>query len=288
MLQYKCKSCGGQVDIGDSGSMVCPFCGSKSFMSDADYKGNEYFRQKLLKYVLAKIDEKEFDYSKDVLWEARHKESFEMANSKPLNIEYMVKYAYQDLDVYVAKESVVYIFSDEAEAAKFKRGLQQISFPEADSKLPRCFPALKMELNLKGGRKVLVFLRRPGFYPAELFSPWPSEHLAWVISRMENLCCAFEYSDIQHTGISPESIFVNPITHEGAIFGDWRQVSDKAGSKDLEDLRKTAKLLASNTRKPVQMYDFLNSKPTSNSFEDFKKWDTVIEEGFGGHNFIKM
>ena len=194
----------------------------------------------------------------------------------------------KDLDVYVAKEPVVYIFSDEAEAAKFKRGLQQISFPEADSKLPRCFPALKMELNLKGGRKVLVFLRRPGFYPAELFSPWPSEHLAWVISRMENLCCAFEYSDIQHTGISPESIFVNPITHEGAIFGDWRQVSDKAGSKDLEDLRKTAKLLASNTRKPVQMYDFLNSKPTSNAFEDFKKWDTVIEEGFGGHNFIKM
>lgn len=288
MLKYKCINCGGQVNLSDAGSMSCPYCGSNNFMSDADYKGHEYFRKKLLQYVLAKTNEKEFDYSQDTLWEATVKVTFEMANSKPLNIAYMTKYSYKGLDVFVAKESVVYVFADADEAAKFKRGLQRLSFPEADSKLPRCFPSLKMELSLKDGSKVLVFVRRPGFYPAELFSPWPSEHLAWVISRMENLCCAFEYSDIQHGDITPTSLFINPVTHEGALFGDWRLVSDKTSSKDLEDLRKTAIALAADTKKPQQMYDFLNSKPTGNAFEDFQKWDTVIEEGFGGHKFMKM
>ena len=32
----------------------------------------------------------------------------------------------------------------------------------------------------------------------------------------------------------------------------------------------------------------LNSDPESNAFADFEKWDKVIIDGFGGHNFIKM
>ena len=145
-----------------------------------------------------------------------------------------------------------------------------------------------MDLDLEEGKRALVYARRPGFYPAELFAPWPSGHLAWVISRMENFCCAFEYSNIQFGSIDSTSVFINPVTHEGAVFGDWRKVKQKKGNSDLKDLRKTAIDLAENTRTPRELYDFLNSAPAENAYEDFARWDTVIETGFGGHKFIKM
>ncbi len=288
MIQYKCKSCGGQLDIGGSGSFECPYCGSKSFMSDADFKNNEIFRKKMLQYVRAKVDEKENDYSEDVFWEAKNSISFEMANSRPLNIDYMFESTYNKCKMYLAHESVVYIFDNANEANTFKNGLKQVAFPEADTKLSRCFPELKMEIDLKDNRKVLVYTRRPGFYPASLFSPWPSEHLAWVISRMENICCTFEYSEIQHNGIDSNAIFINPVTHEGAIFGDWRKITEKKSNADLIALRKTAIELAENSRNPIELYNFLNSSPADNAFDDFEQWDLVIEKGFGGHKFVKM
>lgn len=285
MVNYKCQNCGGQLNIGGSGSFVCPFCGSKSFMSDSDFKGNEEFRQKLLANAKALADAKDNDYSQDSLWNAKESVSFTMDNSMPLNIDYMFKYSYDSCECYVAKESIVYLFENTTEADAFKKGLKMIRFPEADTKLPRCFPILKMELNLKDGKKALVFSRRPNFYPAEFFSPFPSGHLAWVISRMENLCCAFEYSGISHRNINPSSIFVNPFTHEGAIFGDWRKVISKHNNDDLTAVRKTAIALAENTREPMELYNFLNSKPAQDAYEDFSQWDAVIEKGFGGHKF---
>ena len=31
--------------------------------------------------------------------------------------------------------------------------------------------------------------------------------------------------------------------------------------------------------------EFLASKPKKDAYEDFAYWDSVIENGFGGHNF---
>ena len=288
MVQYKCINCGGQMKLNNSGSFICPYCGSESFMSDSDFKGNEEFRKKLLLYAKAKAEEAENDYSHDSLWKVNGTDSYVMANSAPLNISYMFKYTYPDCLCYIVKESVVYIFENEADASAFIAGRTQLVFPEADTKLSRCFPQLKMEITLQGRKKALVYTRKPGFYPAELFAPWPSEHLAWVISRMENFCCTFEYSGISFNGIDSKSVFINPTTHEGALFGDWRLVEKKNGNSDLADLRKAAILLAQDTSKPKELHDFLMSSPAADAYDDFAKWDTVIEKGFGGHKFVKM
>jgi len=287
MINYKCKTCGAQMDLGYAGSFSCPYCGGKSFLTDADYRGNTIFRKKLLEYYKAQNDEKEFDYSNDTLWKSEGYDSFEMSNGKPLNIEYMIKNDCSGYTFYLARESVVYVFEDSNQARTFMAGLDRLKFPEADNKLNRCFPSLKMNIALAKNKAALVFNRRPGFYPASMFSPWPSIHLAWVISRMENICCAFEYSGIGFDDISEDTIFINPSTHEGAIWGDWRQVnSSPRGS--LIKLRKTAVALAENTMNSREMFDFLNSAPAKDAFEDFSKWDTVIEKGFGGHKFVQM
>ena len=288
MIQYKCRSCGGEMQIGGSGGFVCPYCGSKTFMTDADFKGNEEFRKKLLAYYKAEADNKEFDYATDTLWTCKGEDNFIMLNGQNLSIKYMHKYDYNGCVCYLAKESVVYIFTDAMEKTRFADGLKKLTFPEADVKLYRCFPKLKMEVSLADRREVMAFIRRPSFFPMELFSPWDSRHMAWVISRMENICCTLKFSGIWHGGIDATSIWVNPVTHEGALFGDWRAVKEIDGVHDLEDLRRTAIEQVKDARTPIELYNFLNSKPAKDAFEDFAMWDKVIENGFGGHKFVKM
>ncbi len=288
MVQYKCRNCGGEVKISSSGGMKCPYCGSKSFMSDKDFKGNEEFRRKFLEFLKAEAGNKEFDYDEDRLWEHRGSDSFVMENGQDLTIKYMCKYDYKGCVGYLAKESAVYVFDNAEEKCKYMEGLSKLVFPEADVKLHRCFPKAKMEITLKDGKEAVAFIRRPNFFPAEFFAPMESEHVAWIISRMENICCALNYSGIEHRGIDATSIWINPITHEGALFGDWRQVRKMTGREDLVCLRKTAIALAMNAHNPIELYRFINSAPKGDAFADFTEWDKVIEEGFGGHKFIKM
>ena len=288
MITYKCRNCGGQMDFGGAGGFVCPYCGSKTFFSDAEFKGNEVFRKKLVAYYKAEAEKKDFDYGKDFLFAAEDTADFSLQEGESLQIDYMKQYAGDGFTLYVAKESAVYVFAREADADAFLAGLRRMVFPEADMKLSRSFPELKMELALAGGGTALVFARRPNFYPAEMFAPYASEYLAWVISRMENICCALAYAGLAHGDITPASVWVNPVTHEGALFGDWRGVKTLRGTEDLKALRRTAIALAENTREPAALYRFLNTPPAADAFADFAAWDKVIEDGFGGHKFVKM
>ena len=288
MITYKCKNCGGEMTYRGSGGLVCPYCGSKSFFSDKDFKGNEEFRKKLLQFYKAQAEKKDFDYDADLLWSPAGSDSFRTEDGQDLQIEYMRKYEADGYVCYLARESVVYVFHHRREAAAFSAGVGRMVFPAADDRLHRSFPAPRMELELEKGAQALVYRRRPNCYPAEMFAPWPSEHLAWVISRMENICCALAFAGLEHGGIGPDSVWINPLLHEGVLFGDWRKVRGLRGRGDLLALRKTAIQLAKNTREPPELYRFLNSAPAADAYADFAAWDRVIEEGFGGHRFIKL
>ena len=288
MITYTCRNCGGQLKLSDAGGFTCKYCGSRAYMSDSELRGNDEFRKKIISFWMAKAVEKENDYSGDTLWEENGNVSYEMDNGQALRIAYMDKYVYPRMICYLAKRNVVYIFDDSREADLFLGGLRKLIFPEADMKLDRCFPVIKQRVSLKDGKEALVFERKPYFYPAEIFAPYKAEHLAWVISRMENICCAFEYSEITHGDISPSSVFVNPLTHEGMLFGDWRLVGRKRAGVDLEHVRTAAKKISGGDGGITLLTEFLNSIPKGDAYADFEYWDTVIEKGFGGHKFIKM
>ncbi len=287
MVTYKCLNCGGQLEVSDAGGFTCPYCGNRAFMSDSELRGNDEFRKKILSYYKAKAIEKENDYSGDTLWEEAGTASCELEDGQELTISYMDKYEYPGMMCYLAVKNVVYVFENRKEAELFLKGLERLVFPEADVKLNRCFPELKDRISLSNGGEVLVFARKPYFYPAEVFAPLKKEHLAWVISRMENICCEFEYSGISHGDINSFSVFINPVTHEGMLFGDWRNVGAKRSDIDLRQLRETAKKIMGNDS-ISELDKFLKSAPRDSAYADFEYWDSVIEKGFGGHRFIRM
>ena len=178
MIQYICKQCGAQLELGSAGGFRCSYCGARAFLSDAELKGNTEFRKKLLSYYKAKADAKEQDYSGDTLWEENGSVSYRMQNGKTLTLSYMDRYSYPELVCYLCRETVVYVFDQEEGANAFLRGLSKLAFPAADVKLVRCFPQLKSKLYLDEGKLGLVYTRKPYFYPAEVFAPFASEHLA--------------------------------------------------------------------------------------------------------------
>lgn len=288
MISFKCKNCGGEMDLSGVSGVKCSYCGSTLFFSDADFKNHAEFRQRLLQYYVAEAMEKEFDYSSDTLWRCCGSVDMILNSGDPLHIDYMEKFKYPGCVCFLGKENIVYLFDRANEASLFMAGYKRLVFPKADTKLYRSFPELKMTLTTNKGEEILVFRRRPNFYPADFFAPMPSEHLAWVISRMENICCALQFANIEHGDISPTSIWINTVTHEGALFGDWRKVCTARSNCDLKALRKTAIYLAKDTSKPKELYRFLNSPPAADAFEDFARWDQVVETGFGGHKFVKI
>ena len=134
------------MEFGGAGGFVCPYCGSKAFWTDADFKGNEEFRKKLLQFYKAQAENKENDYSADRFWRVNGTDCFETAEGESLQIEYIKKYSRSGFVCYIAHKSVVYVLNSESAYREFMSGLQRVKFPPADNKLHRCFPEIKAEL----------------------------------------------------------------------------------------------------------------------------------------------
>lgn len=46
-------------------------------------------------------------------------------------------------------------------------------------------------------------------------------HVAWIMSRLHNLLCYFQWAGIVHNDISLDSYFVSPAQHAGCLIGGW-------------------------------------------------------------------
>ena len=199
----------------------------------------------------------------------------------------------------MTRKNVVLVFDEKnsAKAEEVLQGIRKVTFPAADVKgLSDCFPKFVGKYNLSDKGVMLAFERSKNLFPLSMFGSLEPEHVAWVISRLENICCVLNYSEIIHGNITEDNIWINPFIHHAVLQGGWYSVKESANAgfadkdKDLKDLRKTAERVLGihNEEAPKEMTEFLKSVPKKDAYEDFEAWDKVIEEGFGGRRFAKM
>lgn len=301
MVVYKCPNCGGEMSIDSSGALYCEFCGSKSNFSDKDLAGYREFRSQMLNYLKNIHNISETDPAVDMIWSMAEKETFITKDGTPITVNFINKAVDGHATMYVTRSAVLYLFprAYSKEAEDMQSGLSMLKFPEADIKgLGRCFPTLTGRFELNDGGVLLSFAREATIFPLSIYGALPAHHVAWIISRMENIACVLEYSGLCHHDISINSVFINPITHEAILYGGWWNVckKDEKGigkllpNKDLVDIRKTAKTILgyNGGAVPKELEVFLNEEPIRDAFDDFTVWDKVIEEGFGGRHFHKM
>ena len=300
MISFKCKNCGGEMSVDSSGSLICDYCGAKQFFKDIDLTQYKEFRSQMLNYLRgvhdAKADGKERE---EMLWGHAEEKILKSAEGDDITIKYLYTYEEDDgTSVYLTRNNAIFIYTarEKAMAELAMNAIGNLSFPPADVKgLADCFPKLNGSYELAGGGMMLAFARTDNLFPLPMFGSLQPEHVAWVISRLENICCVLEYSDMVHAGISEDSVWINPFNHHAVLMGHWHSAGKRgeigtSDKIDLIDIRKTASRILGMHRNtaPKELIDFLDGKPAEDAFTDFEKWDKVIETGFGGRRFAKM
>ena len=296
MISFKCKNCGGEMTISRTGDVVCPYCGARHNFSDKELAGYKEFRHRMLEYLTAMAQDKAKATDYDYLWTNSDTKVFTSADGDDITVRYIYESTFDGVEMYVAKESVVFVYPALHTDLLNKASdiLKRITFPGADMKdLNRCVPTGKGSYRLKDGGVLWAVAKDEGLFPLPLFGNLDYQDVAWIVSRLENIACLLEYNEMTHGGIDPETVFINPKTHEAALLGGWHRAGKSGffdGTKDLKDIRVTAKKLLGEGYGsiPPMFKDFITKAPKADAYEDFKYWDEVIEKGLGGRHFHKF
>jgi hypothetical protein len=140
------------------------------------------------------------------------------------------------------------------------------------------------------------------------------KHVAWIQSRLHNICCYLHYAKLCHNEISPDTVFIDPADHSVILLGGWwysrpagkslKHVSkrthgllpwkvkmDKRASRktDLELVKATGReLFGPGGKAPAAMADYLKVVATKNAFDEYKDWSEVLLKSFGSRRFTVM
>ncbi len=296
MISFKCANCAGEMTVSHTGELVCPYCGAKHNLSDKELEGYKVFRHRMLEYLAAVSNDsaKASDY--EYLWNGADSVTFVAEDESEIRIRFIYESELEGVKMYVAKDSIIYVFPKDKVSLHEKslKNISKITFPQADMKsLAKCIPQSKGTYRLIDGSLLWAVSKDEGLYPLPLFGNLSWEDTAWIVSRLENIACLMEYNDAVHGLIDPETIFINPKTHEASLLGGWWKMGDMSPynkSSDLKDIRKTAKkLLGSGFEDtPKAFKEYLNEAPKIDAFKDFEYWDSIIEKGLGGRHFHKF
>lgn len=147
-------------------------------------------------------------------------------------------------------------------------------------------------------------------------------HVAWIVSRLLNISCWFQYSGIAHYGLTVDNLYIQPATHEVFVYGGWWYAHDDAASlvavprivldntlKTLyEDKVATVEINQNLARMvgrelcgdiagatlmwdkniPQPMRDFLLYPASDNAIDDYRRWRETLEKSFGKPKFIHL
>ena len=295
MLSFTCTNCSAEMSISRIGMLACPYCNAKKFFTDSELNQYRIFRKRMLEFISASAQSEEGVMHAERLWADAENTQFTDMNGDDIRIEYIYRCVEDGITVYTARRNILYHISEEKRdcAELMLRNIARLTYPQADMKgLAQCFPKFAGRFVLQDGSLLLVFEKRENFYPAAMFGELSAKHVEWIISRMENIACVLTYSELEHGGINPDAVFINPWTHEAALFGSWHRVrtTQTAETPDLKGIRDTAKSLLGEgiQTAPAPLLEFIEGKPGKDAYEDFAIWDEVIEKKLGGRHFTKF
>ena len=310
MKNLNCRNCGGPMVIAPSGTTAhCPYCRVDYVLdhSDTDYYREFYARMK--GFFRLSADGQERRRRADELWAQAEQTQFECSDGKQINVTSLHRFSDRTASAYTARQSVIFRFENQQaeNAEKFRKAVTMLDYPSADTRdLARFFPVISGGFALRDGSVLLAVKKSEDEYPLRLFGTLSGRHTAWLVGRMENLCCVLEYSSIVHPGFGIDTLYIDPYDHQASLYGGWWcavRNHTAAGGRvlttrdNLKALRETAaKVLGFRSAADVKatddipkpFADFLRSEPESNAYDDFAKWDEVLIRSYGERKFITM
>ncbi|MBQ9762732.1 MAG: hypothetical protein IJV82_06640 [Oscillospiraceae bacterium] len=311
MKNLICKNCGGSMVLDPSARTArCHYCGATYLLDhqDTDYF-LDFYRQ-MERFLSGGQDETARRINAEAIWNNADSTRFTSVDNQIIDVRHLHTYRSPYCDAYVARSNIIFHFHQNlrSDAEVYSRMVSSLDYPSADVRnLSDFFPRITGGFRLADGTHLLVISKTEDEYPLRLFGTLSARHVAWIISRLENLCCVLEFSGLVHPGISPDTVFIDPYTHQASLYGGWWEACKvntlRPGGKmarsfdSLMGLRQTAAAMLgfpqlSDVRYrpdvPKPMIDFLTSIPKDTAYEDFALWDKTLIAAFGERKFIQM
>lgn len=209
----------------------------KLFTSPADAK-KEYRKLSMRWHPDREGDDEVFKHVKALYEEAEKKiaagswkvpgvERVNTKDGRSFEIRYKKHHVFELGDMYVTDTVVAYMikneYSDLVESAR-----KNISFKYATDKMKKDFsgyvPTIAVEAETDTHQMVvyrktedLLLLRDVIDHMKKV----PARHAAWILSTLYNLNCFFKYNGLSHNAISPDTYFISPQFHSGAMLGGF-------------------------------------------------------------------
>lgn len=224
--------------------------------------------------------------------------------------------------MYIADLSITYLI-ERAHVNFFSNAIEQIkairyASSDMENEISRYMPHIRYAFETSDGRYCLILQKTPDVFSlADVLSFYngvvPDRHAAWIISRLCNLCCFFDYLGIAHNGLTLENCFISPQYHTVLLLGGWwyakpqgerllgmprlvydvmpiKAKSDKTSfiGTDLEASRAIGRKLLGGKDAPQAVLEFLNSGSSSKATSDFSRWNKTLNTAYGKRQFVEM
>lgn len=256
------------------------------------------------------------------IWEKPNYKEFKTTGGKTLQISYQYHCVFELGEYYVCKRNIIYAF-DFSKKKYYNNYIKNIkNFHFANAGMEKMFkpilPQLVAEYDTEDNKHIIVLSKTEDVYPLRCVMDnfykgnIPDTHLAWIMSRLMNLCCFLKYSGQVLNGLTIDNLFVSLQYHTILLEGGWWYAVDEdkdmiGTTKDIFNIMppkvKANKVASSVTdvesvkafgRKyladsaPQAFKDFLNSGSQSDSMKEMAKWDEALEKSYGKRRFIKI
>lgn len=323
MAILKCKMCGGTMEYDRTENLAfCPYCGNRNTVFEQDKKLFEQFQTMFAALLNQEMDEE----TEEGFWIEANREELIRDDGEVIEITYLTKRKMDLCTAYVARKNIIFIFESKYEgyAENYKKMIGEISYPNEamERELSNYVPKLVTEGKLQDGRIYLVIEKKEGVYPLSMLGILIDRHVAWMVSRMENLCCLLEFNGIVSNGLTIDNLFVDVANHQLYLYGGWwfsgfegkenqgasydveAYVEKKLVGRgrnlkntDLESLRLVAtKMLGYPSKNelkadkilPHAFKKFLLDSPEKTATKDFSRWDKTLTAAYGERKFIPL
>lgn len=201
--------------------------------------------------------------------------------------------------------------------------IQDFSFadPAMEREMRRYLPSLAKQGPLDAGWMTAVRRKPTDILLVDLLArrgPMPAVHAAWLCSGLLNIACWLGWAGLVHGAISPETVAIDPETHEVKLYGGWGfatkigerpvalpghtlgliprlavkgQVAE--ASVDLQLVRQTirealgdpagSRLAALDV--PEYFRNWLMAPAGTKAINDFASWNEALHKAFGERRF---
>lgn len=264
-------------------------------------------------------------------WETPGLYTFTDTKGKKFQIKYKRKHTFELGDMYVGEYTVTYFVDKSAEDlfTNAKRMMSGFTFANDKMKgeIQRYLPEVHT-VNETTDRLVMVVKKDPEMVLLRdllehLGGKIDPKHVAWIMSTIYNISCYLKYAKLTHNSIGPDTFFVSPKKHSGALIGGWWYAAPlekkliavpartityaprDLTAKKIADFRVDSELIRATGREllgdgggskllsdpsiPNALLNWLRTPGQGDAFSEYEDWvKSVLKDSFGERRFVEL